>query len=252
EELRHLRDGLWGVVAIRHEDVQETGLASHHADVPREFDEDRRLVVRVREALASLLEGHADDVLRLNLDAVHLAALGDVCVLAVRHGKEIRGVAVVLFDFQVVHGTDVRLLADVHDGYQEVLLHRRGFLQSLGGEEGQPTHAIERLHVGLDYRLWCGCRCSWYRDEVTGLQPVGSNLSQLAFRPGTEQGMIWGASQRRKTSDANFKDLPCIEMLKGLGDDSPAIPVRQRALPPEESNFRILGRRTCGKHRLNR
>src|SRR5206468_10850052 len=86
EALRHLRDGLWSVVPVRHEDGQEAGLASDHADVPRELDEDRRLVVGVREALAALLEGHPDDVLRLDLDAVHLAALGDVRVLAIRDG----------------------------------------------------------------------------------------------------------------------------------------------------------------------
>src|SRR5437016_3109100 len=95
-------------------------------------------------------------------------------------------------------------------------------------------------------RPWHPC------SRVMRTTSCGSTSMPSTFRPGTEQGMIWGASQRRKTSDANFKDLPCIEMLKGLGDDSPAIPVRQRALPPEESNFRILGRRTCGKHRLNR
>jgi len=39
------------------------------------------LVVGVREALAALLEGHADDVLRLVLDAFHLAALTSMGLL---------------------------------------------------------------------------------------------------------------------------------------------------------------------------
>src|SRR2546426_2468193 len=72
EELRHFGDGLRRVVAVRHEDVQQACLASHHSDVPREFDEDGRLVVGVREALATLLQGHADDVLRLDLNALDL------------------------------------------------------------------------------------------------------------------------------------------------------------------------------------
>src|SRR3989441_2376109 len=54
-----------------------------HTDVPRELDEDRRLVVCVREALATLLEGHPHDVLRFDLDSFHLAALRDVSVLAI-------------------------------------------------------------------------------------------------------------------------------------------------------------------------
>src|SRR5437879_6005406 len=83
EELRHLRHGLRGVVAVRHEDVYQARLASHHTDVPCEFDEDGRLVVGIRETLASLFEGHANDVLRFDLDALDLAALRDVCVLAI-------------------------------------------------------------------------------------------------------------------------------------------------------------------------
>src|SRR3989454_741008 len=83
EELRHFGDGLRGVVTVRHEDVQQACLASHHSDVSCEFDEDGRLVVGVREALTSLLQGHADDVLWLDLNDFDLAALGDVCVLAV-------------------------------------------------------------------------------------------------------------------------------------------------------------------------
>src|SRR2546422_3475116 len=83
EELRHFGDGLRGVVTVRHEDVQQACLASHHADVSCEFDEDGRLVVGVREALTALLQGHADDVLRFDLDALDLAALGDVSILAI-------------------------------------------------------------------------------------------------------------------------------------------------------------------------
>src|SRR2546428_9625439 len=112
EELRHLRDGLWRIVAVRHEDVQKARLPSHHADVPREFDEDRRLVVGIREALASLFESHADDVLRLDLYALDLAALRDVCILAVPDSYEIRGVAMILFDFDIVYRADVVSFVD--------------------------------------------------------------------------------------------------------------------------------------------
>src|SRR5947209_1162572 len=111
-ELRHLRHGLRRIVASRHEDVQKARLPSHHADVPREFDEDRRLVVGIREALASLFESHADDVLRLDLYALELAALRDVCILAVRDSYEIRGVAMILFDFDIVYRADVVSFVD--------------------------------------------------------------------------------------------------------------------------------------------
>src|SRR5713226_2239981 len=40
-------------------------------------------------------------------------------------------------------------------------------------------------------------------------------------------------------------------MLKRLRDDSPSIPVRKRVFPTEQSNFRVLCRRTCSEDRLN-
>src|SRR5437870_8372109 len=83
EELRHLRDGLRRVVAVRNEDVDEACLTCAHADIAGELDEDRRLIVGVGEALAALLEGHANNVLRFNLDAFHLTSLRDVSILAV-------------------------------------------------------------------------------------------------------------------------------------------------------------------------
>src|SRR5207245_10945116 len=40
-------------------------------------------------------------------------------------------------------------------------------------------------------------------------------------------------------------------MLKCLRDGSPAIPVRQRVFPTEQSNFRVLGRRARSEQRLD-
>ena len=116
EELRHLGDGLRGVVPVRHEDVHQPRLASRHPDVPRELHEDRGLVVRVREALAALFEGHLHDVLGLDLDPFHLPSLADVEILAVRDRHEVRRVAVVLLDLNVVHGADVLAFCDTPDG----------------------------------------------------------------------------------------------------------------------------------------
>src|SRR6267378_3499229 len=83
EKLWHLRDGFRRIVPVRDEDVDEACLPSEHPDVPGELDEDGRLIVRIRETLASLLQRHADDVLRLDLDALDFASLGDICILAV-------------------------------------------------------------------------------------------------------------------------------------------------------------------------
>src|SRR5207249_6054786 len=83
EELRHLRHRLRCVVAVRDEDVDQPGLAREHTDVSGELDEDRWLIVGVREALASLFQGHAHDILRLDLDAFDFSTLGDVCILTI-------------------------------------------------------------------------------------------------------------------------------------------------------------------------
>ena len=45
--------------------------------------------------------------MRLDLDALHLAALGDVGVLAIRDGHEVRGITVVVIHFDVVDRADV-------------------------------------------------------------------------------------------------------------------------------------------------
>src|SRR5439155_22695017 len=85
------------------------GLAREHADVSGELDEDRWLIVGVREALAPLLEGHADDVLRLNLDALDLAPLGDVCILtiaAVVNDEPVGDVVVVWDTLKTVDGLE--------------------------------------------------------------------------------------------------------------------------------------------------
>src|SRR5467141_2042474 len=83
EELRHFGNGLRRVIPIGHEDVDESSLASEHPDVTSELDEDGRLIVRVREALAPLFQGHAHDILRLDLDTFDFTALTDVTVLAI-------------------------------------------------------------------------------------------------------------------------------------------------------------------------
>src|SRR2546426_9733210 len=75
EELRHLRDRLRCVVAVGHEDIDESSLPSEHSDIPGELDEDRWLIVRVRESLTALLEGHPDDILRLDLDTFDFSTL---------------------------------------------------------------------------------------------------------------------------------------------------------------------------------
>src|SRR2546426_2127136 len=106
QELRHLGDGLRGVVAVRHEDVDQASLPRQHADVPRELDEDRRLVVGVGEALAALFEGHANDILRLDLDAFDLPTLGDIRVLAVAavvDDDTIRNIIVGREAFETIH-----------------------------------------------------------------------------------------------------------------------------------------------------
>src|SRR5437660_6446106 len=75
EELRHLRDRLRCVVAVGHEDIDEYRLPSEHPDIPGELDEDRWLIVRVRKSLTALLEGHPDDILRLDLDTFDFSTL---------------------------------------------------------------------------------------------------------------------------------------------------------------------------------
>src|SRR5712692_6012205 len=109
QELRHLRDGLRRVVAVRHEDVDEAGLPSQHPDVSGELDEDGRLIVRVRQALAALLQSHPDDVLRFDLDAFDLASLGDVGILAVpavMNDEPVGDVVVVRDTFKTVDGLE--------------------------------------------------------------------------------------------------------------------------------------------------
>src|SRR5207247_1115671 len=92
--------------AVRDEDVDQARLPGHHADVPRELDEDRRLIVRIGETLATLFQRHADDVLRLDLDALDLATLGDIRILAVAaimDDDSIRNVIVGRDAFETVH-----------------------------------------------------------------------------------------------------------------------------------------------------
>src|SRR5207237_9653783 len=94
----HFRHSHGQVIPIRDEDYDQSGLPSPHPDVPREFDEDCRLVVSVRETLTALLQGHPHDILRLALDAFDLASLGDVSVLAiaaVMHHESISNVIVI-------------------------------------------------------------------------------------------------------------------------------------------------------------